>query len=675
MILDFSQKRLALVLEVDDGGAVCVRELGPAGEASAIRKKAKSCPIAEVQICGENVDAHHGGKHVGSIGAKTLRYASHRVSDTKNGQRIEILLTNGRIEVSVFYQTYTDIAALRCWTEVRNVSEDILGLEYVSSFALTGIGNGEITDDRSFRVYVPHNGWSSEGFWREYSLGDLGLNEATKRIALSNMGTWSTKEHLPMGALRNAENGQTVLWQIEHNGSWQWEIGRERQTMYLRLSGPNEQEHAWYHELKPGERFESVKAALSFGNGFDGALAALTEYRRAIFCNNKENAALPVIFNDYMNCLWADPTEEKELPVIDRAAALGAEYYCMDAGWYANGTWWETVGEWEPFEGRFPNGIKHVFDYVREKGMIPGIWLEIEVMGINCPLAKEWEDDCFFMRHGKRVIDHGRYQLDFRNPKVRAHATATVDRVVREYGVGYIKMDYNIEAGVGTEVDADSFGDGLLGHNRAYLAWLDEILAKYPDLIWENCSSGGMRMEYAMLQRAHVQSVSDQSNYKKMAPIAAAAPTAVLPEQSAIWSYPKAESDLAAVTFNMVSAMLQRIHLSGQVQKMSDAALDKMREGVALYKELRGEIATALPFFPLGLPDDRSGWLCLGMKTKKRTLLAVWRMDGAEAHISIPCGGRAGVLYASECSLTSDGDGLGVTLPQKFSAAILSVEA
>ena len=57
------------------------------------------------------------------------------------------------------------------------------------------------------------------------------------------------------------------------------------------------------------------------------------------------------------------------------------------------------------------------------------------------------------MRHGKRIIDHGRYQLDFRNKKVRDFATSIIDRVVGEYGVGYIKMDYNIEAGKGTEVN------------------------------------------------------------------------------------------------------------------------------------------------------------------------------------------------------------------------------
>lgn len=47
-----------------------------------------------------------------------------------------------------------------------------------------------------------------------------------------------------------------------------------------------------------------------------------------------------------------------------------------------------------------------------------------------------------------------------------AHANEVIDRVVNEYGVGYIKMDYNIEPGIGTELDADSFGEGLLAHEE-----------------------------------------------------------------------------------------------------------------------------------------------------------------------------------------------------------------
>src|SRR6185369_13494264 len=123
------------------------------------------------------------------------------------------------------------------------------------------------------------------------------------------------------------------------------------------------------------------------------------------------------------------------------------EYFVIDAGWYADGSWWPTVGEWLPSKARFPGGIKEPLDLIRAKGMIPGLWLELEVMGTQCPLVKQVGESWFFMHRGKRVIDHGRYQLDYRNPEVRAHADRVIDRLVREYGVGYIKMDYNIDAG------------------------------------------------------------------------------------------------------------------------------------------------------------------------------------------------------------------------------------
>ena len=131
-------------------------------------------------------------------------------------------------------------------------------------------------------------------------------------------------------------------------------------------------------------------------------------------------------------------------------------------------------------------------------------------MGINCPLAKQLPDECFFMRHGRRVYDRSRYQLDFRHPLVIAHVNEVIDRLVRDYGVGYIKMDYIIEPGIGTEVDSESMGGGLLAHERAYLAWLDGVFARYPELVIENCSSGGLRMDYAMLSRYSIQSTSDQ---------------------------------------------------------------------------------------------------------------------------------------------------------------------
>jgi len=434
-----------------------------------------------------------------------------------------------------------------------------------------------------------------------------------------------------MGCYENTEAGTSLIWQIEHNGSWLWEIGDGGGLLYLQLSGPTENESLWWKNLTPGKTFVSVPVAVGAVAGdFEKAAEKLTQYRRAIRRPNRDNEDLPVIFNDYMNCLFGEPTTEKEIPIIDAAAEAGCEYFCIDCGWYADGYWWDTVGQWLPSPVRFPGGIKELLDYIRSKGMIPGLWLELEAMGVHCPLADKVPDEWYFMRHGKKVIRNGRYQLDFRNPEVREHADEVIYRLVEDYGVGYIKMDYNIDAGPGTETEADSLGDGLLEHNRAYLDWLDKVFARYPDLVIENCGSGGMRMDYALLSRHSIQSSSDQTDYRKNAVIAASCPSAITPEQCAVWSYPLRDSDNEEVVFNMVNALLQRIHQSGHLAEISRERFDLVAEGIAYYKSIRGDLKTALPFWPLGMPSFSDGWLSLGLRRGGKAYLAVWRLDGSE---------------------------------------------
>src|ERR1022692_4115335 len=89
------------------------------------------------------------------------------------------------------------------------------------------------------------------------------------------------------------------------------------------------------------------------------AVGALTRYRRVACEKPRENnSRCPVIFNDYMNCLWGDPNEEKELPLIAAAAKAGCEYFVIDAGWYADikEDWSPTIGSWQPSFSRLPGG-------------------------------------------------------------------------------------------------------------------------------------------------------------------------------------------------------------------------------------------------------------------------------------------------------------------------------
>lgn len=685
-MLDILENGLRMTFNAEPGRELLLLCLSSAGLPEVPEAERPVYRAVEVQVTGEMHGGHHGLEHIFSSAGAPLLYRSHRDIRADEGRRLEFLLSNDRLEVTLCYQLYDGTSAVRCFAEVKNISDGEVGLEYVSSFALTGLGRGgTLPPDEKLEIHIPFTSWCGENMWKTFPIKELGMgfsgSASSRRINICNTGTWSAKEKTPSGVLVDTETGEGMMWQIESSCSWQWEIVESRgRALALRLSGPNESGNGWWKSLRPGESFRTVTAGVAVSaRGFEGALGELTKYRRAIRRRNAADAGLPVIFNDYLNLILANPTAEKLLPVIDKASETGAEYFVMDAGWYADGTWWNCVGEWKPCEKRFPNGMNEVFDRIRSHGMTPGIWIEPEVMGVNCPLAAGYEDECFFMRHGKRVLTNGRYQLDFRSKRVTDYLDGIIDGLVNDYGIGYFKFDYNIEPGVGTEVDADSFGDGLLKNARAYQAWLTRVLDRHPELIIESCSSGGMRADYSTLALHTIQSMTDQSDYRKIAPIAAAAASNVLPEQAAIWSVPAAGS-LDRVAMNMINALPLRIHLSGGIPGLSDEEFALVREGVELYKSIRGYIPRLLPFYPLGMPELDSKYLCSGYACEEKTFIALWRLNGESDTLTVRVPEKyksAKILYPSYsknnlCTL-SDG-ALTVGLPNQYSAVFAELE-
>jgi alpha-galactosidase len=408
------------------------------------------------------------------------------------------------------------------------------------------------------------------------------------------------------------------------------------------------------------------------GAGFTDAIGRLTSYRRAIRRPHADQRNLPVIFNDYMNTLMGDPTTDRLLPLISAAADVGAEYFCIDSGWYAElgEGWWDTVGTWTPAESRFPGGLDAVLDRIRALGMVPGLWLEPEMVGVHSPVAQQLPASAFVQRDGQPVVEQRRYQLDLRHPAAIKHLDSVIDDLVGSLGVGYLKLDYNIDIGPGPEA---------LEQNRAQLDWLDSVLDRYPDLVIENCASGGLRADYALLSRLQLQSTSDQQDFLSYPPIAAAAAAAMTPEQAAVWAYPQPSFSAGSIAFTMCTAMLGRVQLSGHVDQMSPAQLELVTAAVRVYKSLRADLATAVPFWPLGLPGWTDQWIAAGMRAAAVSYLTVWHRGPAAATAVLPVPhlrGRvvtASVLYPSPAPISWD-DAAGeltVSLPESPAACVL----
>ena len=644
-----------------------------------------------LQCSGENSPDQGMKSGVGEPGARML-FAGHREETAHGGRRLVCMHTDPLLHLNVesVYEAFDGVPVVRRHCRVTNTGSAPVGIEFLSSAMLHGLASPQKYDGE-LRIHLAVNSWMSEGQWHTLRPWDMGFveNERTSwsEAQAGSIGSWSTERYLPMAMAENTSLGLTWFWQIEHNGSWHWEIsnvsarGNNADDVYAYLGGPDDLHSAAWKSLKPGETYATVPVAIGcVRGGFAESVAALTRYRRAA-CEKprSNNLRCAVIFNDYMNCLWADPTEAKELPLIRAAAKAGCEYFVIDAGWYADlhEDWSQTIGAWQPSASRWPHGLKFVLDQIRQAGMVPGLWLEPEVAGAKSVLAQK-PDNWFFVRHGKRVLKNSRFLLDFRNPEVRAYLDQVIARLVNDYGVGYIKMDYNVDSLQGTELNAESFGQGLLEHCRALLGWLESILNHYPDLTIENCGSGGGRMDYAMLSRLQLQSMTDQEDYLKLPAILVGASAAVLPEQLAIWSYPLANADADQASFNMVTAMMCRIHQSGRLDSIAAQAATQVIEGIRIYKEvLRKHIPSAVPFYPLGTSDVTKPHmpLALGMRSPGQTVLAVWRVDGPAA-TEIPLAVRdAKLLYPTDLGikLTAAEGSLRMDFPRTRMGCLITV--
>jgi hypothetical protein len=642
---------LSVTFGYHDTAPVALRSLRPAGTAAVDTADGRlDQPLVEVSTIGHG--RFPGGfRHVDTVLGAALRYTGH--AEATDGVYRELRIDQAEagtgLRVTSVFRAEASTAAFQTWTEVAldPAAADPITLDFVSSFA-TGaflVDTGCTVD--AFDLLSGENDWVAENRWSTRPLREVGLARIDRdiqhhpprsRCLVSNRGSWSTGERLPTGALLCRDADYALAWQVEHNGPWSYEIGESRHGAYLLLAGPTDQENQWSTVIEPGHGFTSVPASVSVsGGGVDAALAGLTDQRRAIRLPRAADNALPVVFNDYMNTLMGDPTTATLLPLIDAAALVGADYFCIDAGWYAEGHWWDTVGAWEPAASRFPGGITAVIDHIRARGMVAGLWLEPEVIGVHSPLARSLPDDAFFSRGGIRVAEHGRHHLDLRSPAALAHLDSVVDRLVSDYGVGFFKMDYNTMAGPGTDSTGGAAGDGLLGHTRALLGWLERIQARHPHLLIENCASGAMRMDYAMMSRLHLQSTSDQQDPVLYAPIAAAAPASLLPEQAGNWAYPQAGMHPELFTFSLVNAILGRMYLSGYLNRMSPAEIVLVTEAVAAQKTVVADIRSAHPVWPLGLPGWEDPWVVLGLTAPGEGLrLTLWRRPGAPESVVLP---------------------------------------
>lgn len=568
------------------------------------------------------------------------------------------------VECSFFYTADSSVVVQR--NTVKNIGTESVTVTHFSSGLLNGIGQNSVSLSgiSGNHLHCIRQNWEGEGQRKTFTLEEAGIqcvstHPVTGAFHLYSKGSYTTGTYFPE-IFFEEQSGKIWFIGLEAEGNWHLECGYladypgdvKGEGYYLEADGVSIRHNDSWYTLAPGESRTAPAAFFGCGINWDSAAAELVGYRRR---STHITATAPLVFNDYMDCLWGNPSKERLLPLIDSAAELGAEIFCMDAGWYCDGCWGDVLGDWNPTDKRYGDmTFAGVVRYIREKGMQAGCWMEMEVCGEKAELYRK-PDSWFLIRFGKRIGGGSRVFLNMTNPEVRDYLTEKV-RALYEIGIRYIKNDYNDCVGNGCSL-SDCPAEGVAENHRAAMSFYEELQRRFVGLQIENCGSGAMRCDDGTLQSFVLQSTSDQEHYQLYPSIVQGMGMMVAPEKMGIWAYPypqefeqrnnenifdesysKAMQDGEQTVFNMVSGLCGVLYLSGRVDKADDWNKSLIKEGTELYLKHREFLKRAVPVYPKGFSEitDKNNNIVYGLTDGERMLLAVWRREGnAEIEVDI----------------------------------------
>ena len=571
--------------------------------------------------------------------------------------------TDEGIAVTIKLENVADVIVQQ--NTITNISNKEINLTGLSSAFLEYVGYSENMPwyKKDIKISLCHSKWQGEGQWRSYTPSDLGLYPSTdgewesEFYRFGTTGSWSTNDFYPIVIAEDKTDGKT--WFMETEGAHSWQIklacygGYKTSKLAMEASSCEETVGNWHYVLKPGREYITERAFYGVvEGGFEEAVKALNNFKRADSVFDCKN--IPLVFNDYMDCLWNTQTPELVLPLVDAAAEAGCEYFCIDGGWSCNKAG-DGLGDWIPNPKNYKEkDLKYIADRIKEKGMIPGIWFEFDACFDSAELIAE-DINNVLCRYGKPVGIPNRHFYNFKSKRVCDYLTERV-KAVYDMGYCYIKNDYNLSTGAGctNNYDGDSPAEGLIKNTNVFYAFIDSLYKKFPGLVMENCGSGALREDNKTLRRFSLQSTSDQEMYLNNPSIAMGSEAIIPPEKAGLWAYPypangevrekfklteeyvKEREDGKETAFNIVTGLVGAMYLSGRIDLCDEKNFALVKKGTEIFKEIRQYIPQSCPIYPTGMHRMNAEEIAsLGLLSENRIMLAVWNTASEEKEARI----------------------------------------
>lgn len=620
---------LTVYEEVFKGGALCAAGWNTAGYPldvlSHIPSRVKTEDLANPNSFHLELD--------GEYADRGLKFVSFTQNEEGGSVHAVVTLLCERKKARIKVHTLLDgTPILTRWLTVENLSEASLAVSEL------GVISGGIE-----RIHIPFCGKAlpDEIYSVGYMDADNHMHEGDFSFHLLHPDVFSfgggfsrRRYRYPMFMLRNEVAGRILYGQLGWSGGWRFDFdynAHPRKDRALLSFGMFVDTYKPICLMRPGETITTPKAHIGMMAG------DVDEAVQAMHAHQRRSVLPPSNFNIPVEAGIGpehDMTVETTKASMDQMAYAGAEAYIVDAGWYCppglEVDWQKRVGYWHADPDRYPNGLKELRDYCHLKGMKFGIWMEPgrAAASLLQPAHPEWFPT---------YIDGSTTQIfpDFTNPEVVAWTEEEIARVITEYGVEIIKFDYNIDNSTGSRLKYHvKEEDGRVEcrafrHMQAVADMYGRLRARFPDVIFENCASGGGRCDLDFIANFDHTWVSDNQMAPRSLYITNGMTLALPPERVDRMAAGMSGHKDASLDFHMRNIMLGHMSInifSPRLAEMNPDALDFVKHSVSLYKAfIRPMLPESLYFHhtPTMADIEAAGFATLELATPDRSQAAI----------------------------------------------------
>jgi alpha-galactosidase len=474
--------------------------------------------------------------------------------------------------LSVDLDPATGVAGFRA--VIRNLGAEPLRLDWVTPVALD-LPDGEL---------LGFGGrWAREFDAQRFRLGS-GLWTSEAR-------TGRTSHHAPPFLVAGEagfgeDHGRVLGLHLAWSGDHRLLVERLRDGRLQAQAG----ELFWPGEmtLAPGASYvtPTLYAARS-DHGLNGLSARLHPFvRDTVLGGRLRNRPRPVHFNTWEAVYFRHELAELKA-LADSAAAVGAERFVLDDGWFkGRGDDTTSLGDWTPDPAKYPDGLGPLVAHVRSLGLEFGLWVEPEMANADSDLLRAHPDWILGEPGRVQPLGRGQYVLDLTRPEVSEALFRQIDALLAAQPIGYLKWDMNRDL----THPASRGRPASHAQTRAVYALIDRLRAAHPGLEIESCASGGGRADYEILRRTDRIWTSDCNDPIERQSIQRAFSIFFPPEVMGAHVGP-ADSHTTARTTSLdlraMTAFFGHMGIEADVRAFAPRELDALASAIALHKSLR----------------------------------------------------------------------------------------